>query len=261
VILDAFDLRERRYVHLVGGGGKTTLMFALAHALAAEGRTVLTTTTTRMMYPEPGESDHVVTGTDAAPLAERLRGELAAHRHVTVVAPDPAGGRKATGLPVAVLDALVDARLAAHVLVEADGSAGRSLKAHSEHEPVISPHADLVIAVVGVDCLGQPLDDAHVHRPALLCARLGRSPGAPVTPDDVAGIVLHPDGYLARVGKGARVVVFLNKAGTPGALERARGLARTLAAADREGRIGGIVVGDAKSGCFEAGAHGRGGAA
>jgi probable selenium-dependent hydroxylase accessory protein YqeC len=177
------------------------------------------------------------------------------------VAPDPAGGRKVAGLPVTVLDALVDARLASHVLVEADGSAGRSLKAHAEHEPVVSPHADLVIAVVGVDCLGQPLDDAHVHRSALLCARLGLPPGAPVTPEVVAAIVLHPEGYLARVGRSARVTVFVNKAGTPEALARARGLARTLASADRQGRVCSIVVGDARSGYVEAVMPGRGGAA
>ena len=102
-----------------------------------------------------------------------------------------------------MLDALVDARVAEHVLVEADGSAGRPLKAHAEHEPVVSARADLVIAVIGVDCLGRPMDDEHVHRAALLRERLGRPAGALVTPDDVAGIVLHRDGWLAKVAAGS----------------------------------------------------------
>lgn len=261
VILEAFGLRERRYVHLIGGGGKTSLMFALAHALAAEGRSVLTSTTTRILYPEPGESDCVVLGSDARSLAERLRSEFAARRHVTAVAPDPAGGRKVGGLPIAVLDALVDARLADYVLVEADGAAGRSLKAHASHEPVVSPRADLVIAVIGGDCLGVPMDDAHVHRAALLRERLGRPEGALVTPDDVVGIVFHRDGYLARIARGCAVAVYLNKAGTPEALARARSLARALRAGDREGRIASIIVGDVKSGVFDAGSAGGGGAA
>lgn len=259
MILDAFGARERRYVHLIGGGGKTTLMFALARALAAEGRSVLTTTTTRILYPEPGESDRVVLGADARSLAERLRSEFVERRHVTVLAPDPAGGPKAGGLPVAVLDALVDARVAEHVLVEADGAAGHPLKAHADHEPVISPRADLVIAVVGVQCLGLPMDDAHVHRAALLRARLGRPEGALVTPADVAGIVFHRDGWLARVPESAAVVIFVSQAGTVETLARAQHLAQTLKAGDREGRVAGIVVGDVKRDLFEAGPTGGSG--
>ena len=252
MILDVFGLRERRYVHLIGGGGKTTLMFAAAHALAAEARSVLTTTSTRILYPEPAQSDCVVVGSDAASLMERLRVEFATHRHVTAVAPDPEGGRKVGGLTSAVLDALVDARVAEHVLVEADGAAGRSLKAHADHEPVVSARADLVIAVIGVDCLGAPMDDAHVHRAALLRERLGRPVGAHVTAEDVAGIVLHRDGYLARVGREAEVIAFVNQAATRHTLTGARWIADVLRRADAEHRLTRVVIGDVRAGVFEA---------
>lgn len=250
-LLEAFRLPECHYVHLMGGGGKTSLMFALAGALAEQGRSVLTTTTTRIGEPTSAESDRIVLGADALALIERLRGEFATRRHVTVAASRLEGERKLRGLPVTALDALAEARVADHLLVEADGTAGRSLKAHLEHEPVLSPRADLVIAVVGVDCLGVPMDDRHVHRAALLRERLGRPPGAVVTPEDVAGILFHPDGYLARVGKDSDVLVFVNKAATPEALAAARALAETLTRADRERRIGRIVVGDVRSGAFE----------
>jgi probable selenium-dependent hydroxylase accessory protein YqeC len=251
VILDALGLRGRRYVHLIGGGGKTSVMFAAAHALSAEARSVLTTTSTRILHPSPGQSECVVVGSDAAALVERLRAGFATHRHVTAVAPDPAGGGKVRGLPVAVLDALLDARLARHLLVEADGAAGRSLKAHAGHEPVVSPRADLVVAVIGVDCLGKPMDDTHVHRAALLRERLGRLPGAIVTAEDVAGIVLHRDGYLARVALGAEVIVLVNQAATPQARAGARRIAQALRGADAEGRVARVVVGDVRAGMFE----------
>ena len=251
MILDAFGLRERRYVHLIGGGGKTTLMFAAARALAAEGRSVLTTTTTRILCPGPRESDFVVLGADAARLVGRLRAGFAAHRHGTAVAPDPEGGRKVGGLPIEVLDALLDARVAGHLLVEADGSAGRSLKAHADHEPVVSARADLVVAVVGVDCLGVPMDDAHVHRAALLRERLGRPVGAVVTVEDVADIVLHRDGYLARVPRGCEVVAIVNKAATPVERDDALRLAEALRRADAGRRLAGVVIGDARTGRFE----------
>jgi probable selenium-dependent hydroxylase accessory protein YqeC len=251
VILDAFGLRARRCVHLIGGGGKTTLMFAAAQALAAEGRSVLTTTTTRILHREAAQSECVVVGSDAAFLVERLRVAFASHRHVTAVAPGPGGGRKVGGLTNAVLDALIDARVAGHVLVEADGSAGRPLKAHADHEPVVSPRADLVIAVIGADCLGEPMDDAHVHRAALLRERLGRPPGAIVTAEDVADIVLHRDGYLARVAREVEVIVFVNQAATPQALAPVRRLAGTLLRADSERRLAHVVVGDVRAGVYE----------
>ncbi|MBF0106499.1 MAG: hypothetical protein HQM16_14380 [Deltaproteobacteria bacterium] len=55
-----FNLKKNRYVYLVGGGGKTTLMFRLAHLLRDEGRTVITTTTTKILYPTPHQCRAVV---------------------------------------------------------------------------------------------------------------------------------------------------------------------------------------------------------
>lgn len=250
-ILEAFSATEYRYVHLIGGGGKTTLIFALAHALANAGHSVLTTTTTKIFEPEPSESDCVVFEPDAARLVERLHAEFALRRHVTAATRLAADGRKLEGLDIATLDAVVDSHVADHVLVEADGAAGRSLKAHADHEPVVSARADLVIAVIGVDCLGLPMDDEHVHRAALLCKRLERPEGTLVTSEDVAAIVLHPEGYLARVRPGTRVLVFINKAATPRAHEQAGQIAQRLRQSDRAGRINRIVVGDVRARAFE----------
>jgi probable selenium-dependent hydroxylase accessory protein YqeC len=250
VILDAFGLRERRYVHLIGGGGKTSLMFALARALADEGRSVLTTTSTRIRYPEPAESECVVLGADAPSLIGRLKEEFVARKQVTAAASCVAEEEKLMGLALDQLDLLAAARVAEHVLVEADGAAGRSLKAHREHEPVVSARADLVIAVIGVDCLGALMDDRHVHRAELLRERLGRPPGAIVAAEDVAGIFFHRDGYLARLGIGCRVIAFVNKAETAEALGAARRLAETLWRSDRRGRLARVVVGDVRRGAF-----------
>jgi probable selenium-dependent hydroxylase accessory protein YqeC len=250
-LLEALGLESHRYVHLIGGGGKTTLMFATARALAAAGRTVLTTTTTRILWPGPEDAECVVQGDEPAPLVARLREAFRAHRHVTAVGGEPGPAHKVVGLAPGVLDGLVGARVAAHVLVEADGSAGRPLKAHGPHEPVVSARADLVVAVVGVTCLGAPMDDAHVHRAALLRERLGRPAGARVAPGDVAGIVLHPRGWLERVDGGTEVYVLDNQADTPERLAAARGLAAALRGHDRQRRLARIVVGDVRGGVFE----------
>jgi probable selenium-dependent hydroxylase accessory protein YqeC len=116
---------------------------------------------------------------------------------------------------------------------------------------VVSPRADLVIAAIGVDCLGAPMDDAHVHRAALLRERLGRLEGAAVTAADVAGIVLHRNGYLARVARDTEVIVFVNQVAMPQALADARRLADALQRADTERRLARVIIGDVRAGVFE----------
>lgn len=63
------------------------------------------------------------------------------------------------------------------ILVEADGSRVLPVKAPAAHEPAMPPDADLLIGVVGLDCLGRPMDDATVHRPGLFGPPCGCSPG------------------------------------------------------------------------------------
>ena len=188
-LLDALGLRSYHSAWLIGGGGKTSLMFALAHALAADGRTVITSTSTRIRPPRPDDSPRLVLADETPDLPGALRAALEHAPHVTVARSRLAAEDKLAGLPLAMLDALDAAAIAAHLLVEADGAAGRSLKAHLEHEPVISAHAGTVIMVIGADIVGRPVNEAHVHRAAVLCERLGLPPGAEVTPAVVAGIV------------------------------------------------------------------------
>ena len=44
--------RERRVISLVGGGGKTTTMYALAEIFREEGKKVIVTTSTHLQTPE-----------------------------------------------------------------------------------------------------------------------------------------------------------------------------------------------------------------
>jgi len=51
------------------------------------------------------------------------------------------------------------------VLVEADGAAGRPLKAWAAWEPVIPGQTCLLVVMAGASGLGRPLTPAWVHRP------------------------------------------------------------------------------------------------
>ncbi len=239
-VADALGLAGARSVWLIGGGGKTSLLFALAAESVARGERVVTTTTTRIFVPAPSQSPLVVVAADEAELHCRVAAGLAAHRHVTAARALLSDG-KLVGFAPEVVERLLAAGLADRVLVEADGSAGRSLKAHAAHEPVVAASAELVVAVVGLDAVGAPLDDLHVHRAALLAALLERPLGGILTAADVARAVLDPRGYRRAVPSGARFVVALTKADLvwPAA---AAACAEALARADRDGRVARVVL-------------------
>ena len=53
------------------------------------------------------------------------------------------------------------------LIIEADGSRRRPLKAPAVYEPVVPEWIESVIVVAGLSGLGKPLSDEWVHRPRL----------------------------------------------------------------------------------------------
>ncbi len=242
-LLQCFDARSRRSIFLIGGGGKTTLSHCLAKALAARGRKVVLTTTTKIRCPASLPGMPVIVGTDPGILLGALRQAFGGSRQVTAGS-QAVDGSKLVGFSVDVLDGLVESGVAHHWIVEADGSRGRPLKAHAPYEPVIGRSAELVIAVIGLDCLGVPLEENFVHRAHRCSGILGKPPGHRIEAQDVVRLVFHPGGYLQRVPPSAAVAVFLSKAGGEGAVRTGRRLARMLRDADRLGRVDALVLGE-----------------
>lgn len=160
---------------LIGGGGKTTLLYALGAELAQSAPVLLCTTT--HIYPPT----HIPCLVNAD--AEAVAAVLQKSRLVCVGSTSAEGKLSAPALSMAEL-----LRLAPYVLVEADGARGRPIKAHAAHEPVIPAEADQTVLVIGASGLGKPIRDA-VHRPALFCQALGAAEDEPVTPVREAAFV------------------------------------------------------------------------
>lgn len=192
---------------VIGGGGKTTLLRALGEELAAGGARVLLCATTRM-FPFGGLLNL------ADPGEETLRKALEARRLVCAGAPVPGTGKlTAPAVPVARL-----AELADYVLAEADGSAGRPLKAHASHEPVIPREANQVVCVVGASGFGRPIGEA-AHRPGLYARLAGVCETAPASPETEAAVLL---------AEGLHSRVFINQTETAEDRRRASALAARL---------------------------------
>ena len=188
-----------RVVALVGAGGKTSTLYALAKEGVEAGRRVVVTTTTHMM-PHPGLplTDHM----------EELPALLERHPAVTLgrfLRPDKLSE---AGQPEECL------RWADLVLVEADGARLRPLKAPADHEPVIPHGAAAVIATAGLDCLGKSIGEI-CHRPERVRALLGVGEDHILTPADVAAVLSSPQGGRKGVTEEMAFRCLLNKADTP----------------------------------------------
>lgn len=160
---------------IIGGGGKTTLMYLLGEELSKVGTVILTTTT------------HIFIPTHCPVLTEANENEIqqALSKTPLLCVGTPAAKEKLSSpmLPIKTLATLAD-----YVLVEADGSKGLPLKAHAPYEPVIPSSANNVMVVVGIDSLGKPIEEV-CHRKELYAALTEESVTVPVTVEMVAQVI------------------------------------------------------------------------
>ena len=227
LLTDSLGLHEREMISLVGGGGKTTLMFCLARELVLQGKKVITTTTTKILEPSSEETPRLVVDSDEKKVQYLATLHLDRDRHLTV-ARERLGSGKLQGVPPEVASNLWDSTGADTVIVEADGAAGRPVKAPREHEPVIPSNTTLVIALLGLDGIGQPLNDENAFQPELISRMTGVRMGERMTGPLLAILMTHREGIFKGAPAGSRVVSFINKIDLPSGLEKGRELAREI---------------------------------
>jgi len=209
-LAEALSLRPGEVIALVGGGGKTSLMFRLAAELAAAGRRVITTTTTRILPPAQSESPCLIVEEDEERLIEKARQALLEFRHVTLARFKPDDG-KLKGLSPETVDALARMKLADYIVNEADGASRQPLKAPNATEPVVPGSTSLVVALVGFEALGRPLSPETAFRTELISKLTGIKEGEAITAEAVATLLTHPQGIIQHAPGSARIVPFINK--------------------------------------------------
>ena len=194
---DFFTDGKKHTICLVGGGGKATVMYELAAAWAACGRKVLVLTSTHILQPADGSFAADV------PAVQNLWQQ---RRYAVIGTPELSTG-KLTAPPQDLYEAL---QLQADVILcEADGSKHHPCKVPAEHEPVLLPDCDMVLAVAGMDALGHSLAQA-CQRPQPAAALLGCSLDSVIDAQMLAALLLSEQGSRKNVGTRTYYIV-LNK--------------------------------------------------
>jgi molybdenum cofactor cytidylyltransferase len=206
----AFRTGEITRTALVGAGGKTTTLFQLATSY--EPPVLVTASTHLGTWQASLAKQHCIIARPED--VERFAGQI---EGVTLFTGEPAENLRLAGLSLESLTAvraLAD-RLGYPVLVEADGSRQRPLKAPAEHEPVIPDWIRQVVVVAGMMALNQPLEDVSVHRVERFSQISGLAPGDPITVEALAKVLTDLRGGLKGIPPGARKVALLNQIDHP----------------------------------------------
>lgn len=207
-IADILGLESARVVSVCGAGGKSTLIFALAEELAAAGERVLVSTTTKMSRDQVAGRWRSTRSADVQAIC--AMGDRGGEPVVAYSDIDEARD-KAIGYSPGEIDLVAQTSRFTRILIEADGSARRPLKAPADHEPAFPATTEAVVMVAGAKGLNRPLDEATVFRSELWSQRTGIPIGGTVIPDSLAKMTVHPDGFARNAPDNASRVLFINQ--------------------------------------------------
>ncbi len=209
-LIEALGLRENENVAIVGGGGKTSLMFRIAKLVRLRGRKVITTTTTKVWRKEAENAPELCLINDDSLWQEKIRKGLEKFGHIFVGRTSLSSG-KVDGIDPEIIDNFYRKSLADYIVVEADGAAGRPVKVPAGNEPIIPRTTTSVIGVLGADAIGKPFESRWVFREQEFEELTGLKRGEILSSNKLANIFTRPEGLFKGAPNKAKAIVFFNR--------------------------------------------------
>lgn len=205
-----------------GAGGKTTAMFQLARQLPAP---VIVTATSHLGVWQIDSADkHIVIRDSTVP--KGFENDLGKTTLVTGEIEEdrtkPVNHNTLNFLHQFCREHSIP------LLIEADGSRGKPLKAWAKHEPPIPEFADCVVQVAGLSGLGKMLDEDIVHRAKIFSELSNLKLGEIIRSESVVEVLSHAEGGQKNIPPKASKVVLLNQADTDDLQAVARKMSRNL---------------------------------
>jgi len=217
------DTDKKEMISVVGGGGKTTTIFNLAYELKKLNKSVLVTTTTAIYNPNIELYDNIVIEENNDSIeASWPKGTI------TVFGISISAENKILGVKDSFLDYIFSKNIFDVILVEADGSKKKPIKAPASHEPVIPSKTTSVIGVIGMDSLGKNIDDTNVHRPEIFCQVTKSTTNDIITEEIISSLIVSELGLFKGTPIESKKYLLLNKADTEFLMNKARLIGKTI---------------------------------
>ncbi len=211
LLSELIDLPANPLITITGAGGKTTTMYTLAGELARQGKRVITTTTTQIFYPEPGETDFLIIESDTGTLLKKIARFCAQYQRITVAGSILRADKLAGLQPEQPYELLMKSG-ADVVIVEADGARHRMIKAPAEHEPVIPAQANVALLLMNAEAINKPLGESIAHRPELIASVTGAQMGDILSPTVIARLITSEQGALKHIPQTAPAYLLITHA-------------------------------------------------
>ncbi len=207
-LTDILKFSDKEICCIVGGGGKTSLLYALAGEMGE--RKALFTTTTKMHHPE--EADHpfhslYLGDLDELPFQAARRPLYAAQKILT-----EGGARKVKGYEPDKIARWISRIRPDLLIAEADGAAGKPVKFPAEQEPQLIPGTTRIIGIIGLDILNQPMSGRNFHRFQIAREPLSVIENELATLTILQRLVEHPRGLFKGASQNMMKTLVLNKA-------------------------------------------------
>lgn len=203
--------KQRYLISFVGGGGKTSTMFKLANELKAAGKSVLVTTTTAIFFPCKTSYDYFELTNDKKPV--QIQHDLRSGS-IYLLGRKISKDNKLLGLQLQDISALYEMEKFNYILVEADGSKGRPIKAPAEHEPVVPTNTTKTVGIIGLDVINKAIKDEWVHRSNIFSNLCEKPVGDLIDTKTIVKLIVHNKGLFKNSPLDAEKYLILNKADT-----------------------------------------------
>jgi probable selenium-dependent hydroxylase accessory protein YqeC len=179
------------------------------------------------LEPSSEETPCLLVHSDEGKLKELALRHIAQFGHVTLVR-ERLESRKLKGVSPDLINLLFNFSEIDMMIVEADGAAGRPVKAPREWEPVIPSHTTLVIGLLGVDGVGKELNEENFFQSERISHLTGIPMGGKMSCEGMAILMVHPQGIFKGAPHSSRRVAFVNKVDVPEGLIGGREIGKEI---------------------------------
>ena len=239
--LDTRPLSNQR-ISFSGSGGKTTALFQLAREMENIHKKVLVTATSHLGLWQTPFADHHIIEDDIRDIP---------NTGITLIT-GQVDERKTKPINNKTLYWLHEESKTKNtpLLIEADGSKQKPLKAPNQHEPPIPDFVDMVIYTAGLSAIGKPLTEENVHRPEIFSNLVNLNVNEPILPEHIVAYLSHPQGGQKNIPHNARKILLLNQADTDELQSIGGKMAKELI-----GHFDSVIVGSLKQQTFRTFEH------